>query len=84
MVDGDWLTSYQNLAGVESSLGRIDDRIKARMGERIKLVNAMPILERELVDLEEDFRSFFPELQQHIQNQATQIESTVYIGADSH
>jgi acyl carrier protein phosphodiesterase len=49
MVDGDWLTSYQNLSGVENSLDRIDDRIRARMGDRIKLVDAMPILERESI-----------------------------------
>jgi acyl carrier protein phosphodiesterase len=37
------------------------------MGDRIKLVDAMPILERESIDLELDFHSFFPELQQHTQ-----------------
>jgi len=65
MVDGDWLTSYQNLAGVENALDRIDDRIRARMGDKIKLVDAMAILERESIDLEQDFHSFFPELQQY-------------------
>ena len=68
MVDGDWLTSYQHLSGVENALDRIDYRIRARMGDRIKLVDAMPILERESIDLEQDFHSFFPELQQHIQD----------------
>ncbi|WP_295615361.1 acyl carrier protein phosphodiesterase [Chamaesiphon sp. GL140_3_metabinner_50] len=67
LVDGDWLSSYQHLAGVENALDRIDYRIRARMGDRIKLVDAMPILERESIDLERDFHSFFPELQQHIQ-----------------
>jgi acyl carrier protein phosphodiesterase len=67
MVDGEWLTSYQHLAGVENALDRIDYRIRARRGDRIKLVDAMPILERESIDLEQDFHSFFPELQQHIQ-----------------
>ena len=47
MVDGDWLTSYQHLSGVENSLDRIDYRIRARMGDKIKLVDAMAILERE-------------------------------------
>jgi acyl carrier protein phosphodiesterase len=68
MVDGDWLSSYQNLAGVENALDRIDYRIRARIGDTIKLVDAMPILERESIDLEQDFHSFFPELQQHIQD----------------
>jgi acyl carrier protein phosphodiesterase len=68
MVDGDWLSSYQHLSGVENALDRIDDRIRARMDDRIKLVDAMPILELESIDLERDFHSFFPELQQNIQD----------------
>ena len=68
MVNGDWLNSYQHLSGVENALDRIDHRIRARMGDRIKLVDAMPILERESIDLEQDFHSFFPEIQQHIQD----------------
>jgi acyl carrier protein phosphodiesterase len=67
MIDGDWLTSYQHLSGVENALDRLDYRIRARMGDRIKLVAAMPILERESIDIEADFKSFFPALQQHIQ-----------------
>ena len=70
MVDGDWLTSYQHLSGVKNTLDRIDYRIRARMGDRIKLVDAMPILERESIDLEQDFHSFFPELQHHIKEWA--------------
>ncbi len=66
MTDGDWLTSYQHLAGVEQTLIRIDDRIRARMGNCIQLAAAMPILEREYVGLDRDFKLFFPELQHHI------------------
>lgn len=64
MVEGDWLTSYQRLAGVENALDRIDYRIRVRIGDRIKLIDAMPILKRESIDLERDFHAFFPELQQ--------------------
>ena len=63
IIDEDWLASYQDLSGVENALSRIDDRIKARMGDKIKLVDAMTILDR-------DFNLFFPELQQHINNWA--------------
>lgn len=68
MIEGEWLNSYQHLAGVEYALKRIDARITARMGDRIKLVNAMPILERECLNLDRDFNSFFPALQHHIQD----------------
>lgn len=68
MIDGDWLTGYQHRSGIEITLARIDYRIQARMGDRIKLVAAMPILEREYSNLDRDFNLFFPELQQHLQN----------------
>ncbi len=67
MVDGDWLTSYQQLSGVENALDRLDYHIRARMSDRIKLVAAMPILEREYINIKADFKSFFPALQQHVQ-----------------
>jgi acyl carrier protein phosphodiesterase len=66
MTDGDWLTSYQHLMGVENTLKRIDIRIQARMGNCIELVATMPILERESIGLDRDFKLFFPELQHHI------------------
>jgi acyl carrier protein phosphodiesterase len=66
MTDGDWLTSYRHLAGVEQTLIRIDDRIRARMGNCIQLVAAMPILERGYSDLDRDFKLFFPQLQHHV------------------
>jgi acyl carrier protein phosphodiesterase len=66
MINGDWLSSYQDFTGVENALKRIDFRIQARMGERIKLVDAISILEREYLALDRDFNSFFPELQYHL------------------
>jgi acyl carrier protein phosphodiesterase len=68
MINGDWLSSYRDLAGVENGLKRIDFRIQARMGARIKLVDAMPILEREYSNLDRDFNLFFPELQHYSQD----------------
>jgi acyl carrier protein phosphodiesterase len=68
MIDGDWLSNYRDLAGVAHALNRIDVRIQARMGDKIKLVNAMPILEREQHNLDRDFKIFFPELQSHLSN----------------
>ncbi|AFY91416.1 ACP phosphodiesterase [Chamaesiphon minutus] len=66
MINGDWLNSYRYLSGVETALQRIDYRIAVRMGDRIKLVDAMPILEREYLSLDRDFNLFFPQLQHHI------------------
>ncbi len=68
MIYEDWLTSYQSFDGVENALRRIDARIKSRMGNQISLVNAVKILEQEYFNIEQDFGSFFPELQRHMQN----------------
>lgn len=67
MIREDWLTSYQHLDGITDTLKRIEHRIKRRSGRQINLVQAMEILEQEYVNLETDFQSFFPELQQKIQ-----------------
>jgi acyl carrier protein phosphodiesterase len=68
MIDEDWLTSYQHISGIENALKRIDDRVKSRMGNQVSLVYAMTILEQEYNNLEQDFRFFFPELQQYMKN----------------
>jgi acyl carrier protein phosphodiesterase len=68
MIRHDWLTSYREVAGIENTLKRIDYRIQKRMGDRIKLANAMPIFEREYDAINLDFQSFFPELRQYINN----------------
>lgn len=67
MIDEDWLTSYQYFKGVENALKRIDERIKSRIGIQVNLVYALTILEQEYLNLEQDFCSFFPELQHHMQ-----------------
>jgi acyl carrier protein phosphodiesterase len=68
MIDENWLTSYQHLSGIENALKRIDDRIKIRMGNQISLVYALAILEQEYSNFEQDFCSFFPELQRHMKD----------------
>jgi acyl carrier protein phosphodiesterase len=68
MIEEDWLTNYQHFDGVVNALKRIDERIQSRMANQVSLVYAMPILEQEYINLEQDFRFFFPELQHHIQN----------------
>jgi acyl carrier protein phosphodiesterase len=60
MIDENWLTSYQHLSGIENALKRIDDRIS--------LVYALAILEQEYSNFEQDFCSFFPELQRHMKD----------------
>lgn len=68
MIDEDWLTSYQSFEGIENALKRIDNRIKSRMGNQISLVSAVTILKKEYTNFEQDFHSFFPELQNYMQD----------------
>jgi acyl carrier protein phosphodiesterase len=67
MIREDWLSSYLSLAGVESALKRIEYRIERRTDRQINLTDSMQILRQEYLNLEQDFCSFFPELQKHIE-----------------
>jgi acyl carrier protein phosphodiesterase len=67
MIKEDWLTSYLSLAGVENALKRIEYRIERRTDRQINLTDSMQILRQEYLNLEQDFCSFFPELQKHIE-----------------
>jgi acyl carrier protein phosphodiesterase len=67
MIKEDWLTSYQYLDGIDYTLKRIEHRIKRRSGRHFFLVGAMEILKQEYVNLDQDFQSFFPDLQQKMQ-----------------
>jgi acyl carrier protein phosphodiesterase len=67
MIKEDWLTSYQHLDGITNTLKRIEYRIKRRSGRQINLLQSMEMLEQEYINLEQDFQSFFPELQQKMQ-----------------
>jgi acyl carrier protein phosphodiesterase len=54
------------VAGVENALSRIEARMKSRIGRQINLVGAVNILDREYINLERDFCSFFGELQDYL------------------
>jgi acyl carrier protein phosphodiesterase len=73
MIDEDWLTSYQSFDGIENALKRIDNRIKLRMTNQISLVPAVSILEKEYINLEQDFHWFFPELQHHMYKYISEV-----------
>jgi acyl carrier protein phosphodiesterase len=67
MIKEDWLTSYQYLDGITNTLKRIEHRIKRRSGRQINLLQSIEVLGQEYINLEQDFQSFFPELQQKMQ-----------------
>jgi acyl carrier protein phosphodiesterase len=73
MIDEDWLTSYQSFYGIENALKRIDNRIKLRMSNQVKLAPAISTLEKEYINLEQDFHCFFPELQHHMNGHISEI-----------
>jgi acyl carrier protein phosphodiesterase len=52
-----------DLDGIADTLKRIEHRIKRRSGRQINLLQSMEILEQECMNLEQDFQSFFSELQ---------------------
>ena len=58
MIQQDWLTSYQQISGVEAAIARIARRLKR--GE--SLVNSIEELKAHYQEFELGFEIFFPEL----------------------
>lgn len=54
----DWLGSYQDFAGLERTLGRMERRFR----RRVDLVGGLAELKRHYAALQTDFQQFFPEL----------------------
>jgi acyl carrier protein phosphodiesterase len=63
MAQDDWLGSYERVAGIDVILKRMSRRLSRpnRMGDAISELVA------HYSDLREDFHSFFPQLQAHVQ-----------------
>ncbi|MEM7757414.1 MAG: ACP phosphodiesterase [Cyanobacteria bacterium P01_A01_bin.40] len=66
MMAEDWLLSYQTLAGIENTLGRISYRLNRRRQRNYDLTSAISELSANYFDLEQDFQDFFPQLKQHV------------------
>jgi len=71
MIENDWLTSYSEISGISNVL--------ISMSKRTNFKSNMELGGRELVknynSLEEDFLSFFPELQKHTQLFIQELEN---------
>lgn len=63
LIEQNWLSSYQTLAGIELSLVRMSKRFK-RPIQLSGAVENLRLIETELMD---DFNQFYPELMAHIQ-----------------
>ena len=63
MTAEDWLSSYGDLPGVATTLGRIGLRLRRPM----PLAEGARILEADYAGFHEDFAAFFPELISHVQ-----------------
>jgi acyl carrier protein phosphodiesterase len=66
IIHVDRLGSYATLAGIEDALTKLSARITERVGQVIRLQDAMPELIKLDAILENDFKQFFPELIAHV------------------
>ncbi|MBX7218991.1 MAG: ACP phosphodiesterase [Blastocatellia bacterium] len=62
LVQDDWLTSYREFAALNRALNRISLRLKREN----TLFNAAEEVKSEYAHLERDFRTFFPQLVEHV------------------
>jgi acyl carrier protein phosphodiesterase len=66
LVAEDWFGSYRRLDGIEHVLGRMSQRISARLGRDVRLDTAMDDLQRHYAELRADFAAFFPLIRREI------------------
>jgi acyl carrier protein phosphodiesterase len=66
LIGEDWLGSYASIGGIEDALGRISERLAARVGRDFELAKATSALLMNFDDLERDFAEFFPLLRSHV------------------
>ena len=69
IIDHRVLGSYGTFSGMETAFQRLDFRLSERMLARESAVDYLPILERVMAGVEDDFLHFFPQLVEHFKSQ---------------
>lgn len=73
------LLEYRSLAGIERTFKRIDRRLSPQLRRAESLARCMPAVLAVLDQIEVDFLVFFPELIQHFQSQAPNLDAEHWI-----
>jgi len=66
ILRADRLGAYRSVAGIESALRRLSDRLSARVGKELALHRAVADLLQHYDGLRSDFDEFFPLLRAHV------------------
>lgn len=72
MHEQDWLGCYAHIDGIELTLKRMSKRLAQRFDRQITLERAIDDLREHYLDLEEDFRAFFPCLMRYVHRNSPQ------------
>lgn len=68
MIQEDWLGSYYNIAGIEATLSRIKGRLAAKYRNSFMVNYFLTELTDNYVELEKDFKEFFPIIISYLSN----------------
>jgi acyl carrier protein phosphodiesterase len=68
MFEQDWLGSYYYVEGIEATLKRIKAKLSAKHQDGFLVSSFLDCLESNYVELERDFKIFFPEIISYIGN----------------
>lgn len=71
VIDSKLLTSYGSLSGLGMAFQRIDNRLSERILAKESAIEYLPVLQREMTGLEQDFSQFFPQLVEHFKSNTT-------------
>jgi len=68
MIEEDWLGSYKHLEAIGITLDKISKRIEKKFGRRNNLSGAIEEVKSNYIELETNFKVFFPELVSYVEN----------------
>lgn len=74
IIRSGYLTSYSDLGGLEQALERIDTRLSRKGLSKKRAADYMPLIERQIDALEQDFNQFFPSLLEHFKSESGIIQ----------
>ena len=65
VIQSQVLTSYSDIDGLATAFKRIDTRLSPRLRQKESTIQYLPVVEKEMPHLEQDFMEFFPQLQRY-------------------
>jgi acyl carrier protein phosphodiesterase len=79
LIESDHLLDYQSITVLDKAFRRIEMRLSARVLAKEHMLDYLPIVNREISKIEQDFLDFMPELINHFTTQAKPLSNNHWL-----